>query len=99
MRSYIQRSCSRPGSVRASPIALPAESGLAFGPNRRPPVYKIRIPAVPLGHHAVGGGPGDAERRIVPPHTPFGSGNVKLGHLVEDLRVVLQRLESVRDAF
>src|SRR4029453_19610019 len=58
----------------------------------------VRPPPVALGHHQHLGGPADPERRVVVAQTP---GRVRLlerRHLVEDLGVVLEGQEAVREA-
>src|SRR5205809_235457 len=59
---------------------------------------EVGVRRVALGHDRGLAGPDDAEARVVPANAARGFGPIKIAHLVEDVRVVLERDESVGKA-
>ena len=61
---------------------------------------KVRVLAIARNNDAIfNWRPRDSKRRIIPAHAPPGLRNVTRRYLVENFRVVLQRLKPVREFF
>src|SRR5690348_15017039 len=87
--SSIRRNISSPDAIEPTAFCTGAT---AFNSSSR---HKIRIISVALVHDPFALRPCNPKCRIVPPHTSRVLRRVRPRHLVENFRVVLQRLKSV----
>src|SRR6188508_2535633 len=83
-------------SARRSPTPSASPAG-ALEPRHPGPVIEVRIVAVARRDRDVFlDRPVDAERRVVPAHAESERRHIDVGHLVEDVGIVGQRLKAVR---